>query len=174
MCKMHNQKLQAYCEKDNELLCLNCVIGGGHKTHKIFSISEKVEKDRSILEDCSKQIANGRLQMQDSIKNIHEYSQKIENDYKDMLLDVGLFFSSIKESLQEIQAAYMNKIKKEYEKGKERMEKSRAEMIEKFQFMEELLKIYHELMKMEDLKYLHEDNKRIFIMENCKQKKPKI
>ena len=54
------------------------------------------------------------------------------------------------------------------------MEKSGIDILEKFQFMEELLKMYHELMKMEDLKYLHQDNKRIFIVENCKQKKQKI
>lgn len=49
VCSVHNKKLEAYCEKDNELLCLNCVIGGQHKSHKISSVAEKVARDRAIL-----------------------------------------------------------------------------------------------------------------------------
>ena len=40
--------------------------------------------------------------------------------------------------------------------------------------MGELIEIYQQVMALPNLQYLYEDNKRIFIMENCKFKKPKI
>lgn len=34
--------------------------------------------------------------------------------------------------------------------------------------------IYNEVMGLPNLQYLNEDNKRVFIMENCKWKRPKV
>ena len=72
VCRTHNQKVEAYCEKDNELLCLTCVINGQHKSHKISSVSEKVTKDRSILKECAKSIHSSfqdLKEMEDSCKH---------------------------------------------------------------------------------------------------------
>lgn len=42
ICKIHGKKLEAFCESDNNILCLNCVLGE-HKNHKVLSIDEVID-----------------------------------------------------------------------------------------------------------------------------------
>lgn len=66
VCQTHGHKLEAYCEKDNELLCLDCVIGQ-HKAHKISSVAEKVAQDRNILRECMQTMKQGQGELRDTI-----------------------------------------------------------------------------------------------------------
>lgn len=45
--------------------------------------------------------------------------------------------------------------------------------MDKTNFLHELRTMYDELIKMDDIEYLHEENKRKFIMDNCRSKKIK-
>lgn len=37
-CILHSKKLEAFCEKDASLLCIDCILSDQHKGHDIFSI----------------------------------------------------------------------------------------------------------------------------------------
>lgn len=87
---------------------------------------------------------------------------------------MGLCFNGIKSTLKELEESLLARGKSEYEKGVEKYHQSMLELGEKSKFMSELMQIYEEVMSLPNLQYLNEDNKRIFIMENCKLKKPKI
>ena len=68
----------------------------------------------------------------------------------------------------------MVRAKAEYEKGVAKYNEILLELGEKNKFLMELMQIYEEVMSLPNLQYLNEDNTRIFIMENCKIKKPKF
>ena len=45
MCKLHPMKrIEAFCEKDFKLLCIDCILSERHKNHEIVSISKATEK----------------------------------------------------------------------------------------------------------------------------------
>ena len=39
-CEKHMQPYQAYCIKDSQLLCIECVIGDEHKKHATMTMAE--------------------------------------------------------------------------------------------------------------------------------------
>lgn len=44
-CKLHPMKrIEAFCEKDFKLLCIDCILSERHKNHEIVSISKATEK----------------------------------------------------------------------------------------------------------------------------------
>jgi len=44
ICSDHGKKLEAFCEKDNNLLCIDCILSEKHKNHEIVSIVKAAEK----------------------------------------------------------------------------------------------------------------------------------
>ena len=44
-CKLHpTKKIEAFCEKDFKLLCIDCILSDRHKNHEILSIAKAAEK----------------------------------------------------------------------------------------------------------------------------------
>ena len=49
-CKLHpTKKIEAFCEKDYKLLCIDCILSDRHKNHEIVSIAKASEKHCSFL-----------------------------------------------------------------------------------------------------------------------------
>lgn len=38
LCDNHNKKIQAFCDLDKKILCIDCIVNGNHKNHEILSI----------------------------------------------------------------------------------------------------------------------------------------
>ena len=49
-CPLHQKKVEAYCEEDRTLLCISCILLGGHKTHAIVQLEDAGSKERTRLE----------------------------------------------------------------------------------------------------------------------------
>ncbi len=58
LCKTHRKKLEAFCEKERELICMECSLST-HRYHKACLISEKAHADRTLLKDSLKRIVEG-------------------------------------------------------------------------------------------------------------------
>lgn len=50
LCKQHSKKIEIFCEKDNKLLCSECMIQG-HQHHKMITVAQRAEKERTSLND---------------------------------------------------------------------------------------------------------------------------
>jgi len=49
-CRLHpTKKLEAFCEKDFKLLCIDCILSDRHKNHEIISIAKASEKHQIFL-----------------------------------------------------------------------------------------------------------------------------
>lgn len=49
-CEMHQKKIEAFCEDDKCLLCINCILIDGHKSHDIAPIPQASAKEKSKLQ----------------------------------------------------------------------------------------------------------------------------
>ena len=49
-CRLHpTKKIEAFCEKDFKLLCIDCILSDRHKNHEIISIAKAAEKHQTYL-----------------------------------------------------------------------------------------------------------------------------
>ena len=50
LCKLHpTKKIEAFCEKDFKLLCIDCILSDRHKNHEIISVAKAAERHSAYL-----------------------------------------------------------------------------------------------------------------------------
>ena len=50
LCDSHNKKLEAFCEVDKKLLCIDCILNENHKNHEILSLEKACQKEKYVFE----------------------------------------------------------------------------------------------------------------------------
>jgi len=65
VCSKHNKRIEAFCEKERELLCVTCILEDGHRQHKISSIQKAAEKEKSLIDKANTlcNIIEGKLEI---------------------------------------------------------------------------------------------------------------
>ena len=43
------KRLEAFCEKDSELICIDCILSEKHRGHEITSVAKAAERHRIFL-----------------------------------------------------------------------------------------------------------------------------
>ncbi len=49
-CDAHSKKLEAFCDLDKKLLCIDCILNENHKTHEILSLEKASFKEKQAFE----------------------------------------------------------------------------------------------------------------------------
>ena len=50
LCESHNKKIEAFCDLDKKILCIDCILNENHKNHEILSIEKASNKEKYIFE----------------------------------------------------------------------------------------------------------------------------
>ena len=112
MCEIHQKKIEAFCFKDLQFLCLNCLIESSHQTHDICDIENaysfgfsEVQRRINILTEHEKyncETLNERAEqaIKNNEANAYYASKKVE-----------LFFSEIVSNINERKIEILNAIK---------------------------------------------------------------
>ena len=58
LCKIHSKEVEGYCEDDEVLLCIDCILIGGHKSHNINSINKVYENELTNLPKSVRRVLN--------------------------------------------------------------------------------------------------------------------
>ena len=95
-CERHNKPLEAYCESDDVLLCVNCLIESQHKTHSLSAIDCAAKQHREVLAKEIGNISEKEILLSATISEI-ETRIKIQNDsFNEGINKSKKFFTEIK------------------------------------------------------------------------------
>lgn len=50
MCEAHDKKIEAFCDLDKKLLCIDCILNENHKNHEILSLEKACTKEKKMFE----------------------------------------------------------------------------------------------------------------------------
>ena len=50
LCESHNKKVEAFCDLDKKILCIDCILNENHKSHEILSLEKAGVKEKYMLE----------------------------------------------------------------------------------------------------------------------------
>lgn len=50
MCEAHDKKIEAFCDLDKKLLCIDCILNENHKSHEILSLEKASAKEKHVFE----------------------------------------------------------------------------------------------------------------------------
>jgi len=147
LCEFHNKEIEAFCEHDFIVLCIDCILLNDHKNHSIISIKEAAQKNRETLlhfcenaqkngetltslmtkahilkEDLAKTAENKKEQLHKVFEEFRNIANERENQLKnDIDLHLAKYNNSINEKLGQIsnQISAINLLKKEAEMAKD-------------------------------------------------------
>ena len=113
LCPNHSKQLEAFCEQEKSLICIDCILMSGHKSHEINSIPVASEREKARMKEThaiceeiggqlnkvSEQIRSYKLHITEaSNQSINEIStvinelrniiDKFENEIKDQILSI--------------------------------------------------------------------------------------
>ena len=115
-CERHNKPLEAYCESDDVLLCVNCLIESQHKTHSLSAIDCAAKQHREVLAKEIGNISEKEILLSATISEI-ETRIKIQNDsFNEGINKSKKFFTEIKNIINEYESGMENKYKENNKK----------------------------------------------------------
>ena len=101
LCKIHNKKVEAFCGDDRVLLCIDCILIDGHKSHDISPISKAYERELSNLQGKMKsveEIETSLLTMLSDIDNAKADLTENANESRDKITNI---FNEIRNTIHE-------------------------------------------------------------------------
>ncbi|XP_007957246.2 tripartite motif-containing protein 60-like, partial [Orycteropus afer afer] len=116
LCEKHHQILALFCEKDLELLCLQCRISPNHLGHHLMSIEQAATSHRrklkSYIEPLRKKFEEAQRRFEMQVSKLLELKFKVENQKSELYSEFEHFLNF----LEKEQGASHNRILNE-EKG---------------------------------------------------------
>lgn len=151
VCSIHNKALEAYCDTERSLICINCILEKKHEAHIILSLEEAWKKERGEILRIELEVKNAEQSISDQLNHIKELEEDLFN-FKDInTSEITSFYSKI-----------IEKIKEQEKKTSESMDKVLEEEIQKMNLIKEkvnnllindLLQIFDEINEMKISSY---------------------
>ena len=135
-CLDHGKNLEAYCESDKKLLCIDCILLDGHKKHEIGTLIKSAEKERNFLRESiesskkSSEALKLALQSIDCQKeklndNAQQYHTKVTDTFSELIQYIQRYEVELKQKMDihlEEEVAKLNQVKMQLERQLESIE----------------------------------------------------
>ena len=50
ICEAHKKKIEAFCDIDKKILCIDCILNENHKAHEILALDKATTKEKNTLD----------------------------------------------------------------------------------------------------------------------------
>ncbi|XP_056308901.1 E3 ubiquitin-protein ligase TRIM39-like [Danio aesculapii] len=147
ICSLHNEKLQLFCQEDEQPVCVDCVYAETHTNHSFKSISEavstykeKLKTEMKTLEEDRKHKENLKGEFEESAKHI-----KVKVDHTEKQIEHQ--FEALRQKLEEEKQAVIAALREEEEKM---MKKTVEEIDSQISTLTDAIKDTEEMLKVSD------------------------
>jgi len=138
LCQIHNKKLEAFCMTDNSLLCIDCILLDGHKSHEIATIGDAAEKMRNLFTNQLSENQKTGLFLKSTLQNIDKHKEKLVEIHNERISKISAIFSEIIANIQNYENGLKNTVTLHLETEQEKYNKivnsikNRLEAIQNF------------------------------------------
>lgn len=143
LCPEHSKKLEAFCEKCHQVLCIDCILSDSHKAHEIVSVAKAVERQRQALFEevglAQRTEEKLRLLQSDVKKHVAEMHATAERNRREL----SAVYSYVRDLLLEREQALKRSISETLTKEEQEAELKLKEIAE---FMSQILGLKQELL----------------------------
>ena len=109
-CTKHNKQLDAYCQKDKTLLCIDCILIDGHKAHEIVPILQASEMVKEKLIKCKAECAKINNEIRLLTNSLESYRVWINEKANQSRELTTCIFTEIKSAISERESQLMQDI----------------------------------------------------------------
>ena len=138
-CNSHLKPLEAFCEKEKVLLCIDCILMNGHKTHEISPILQSSEMEKERMKKCNEEC----LKLDDDLKiltnSLESYRTAINEKANKFRESITVLFGEIQNAVHERESQLQQDVASVLEK-EEDVINGKLNLIEQHRIASELFK----------------------------------
>jgi F0F1-type ATP synthase membrane subunit b/b' len=132
VCLLHQKNLEAFCETEKVLVCIDCILLGEHKSHEVSAISESSKKARALVNsfiDTSKRL-NESLKAALECVETHrgELKGKVKEQREVISKQFNKMIQAIKDYEEKLNANLNEFLEQQYDKLNQNMNTIREQL----------------------------------------------
>jgi len=139
-CELHKKKLEAYCLNDFALLCIDCILVDGHKSHDINSIPEARDKEIEKLQQAFNTANKLESTLRSTLSELEAFKCEIHqraNEKKDCIASIFRDIIKIINERENLLKQGVTNILKKEENNLQKAEKDIREHLESIKLFKE-------------------------------------
>jgi predicted nucleic acid-binding Zn-ribbon protein len=116
LCESHGKKIEAFCDLDKKILCIDCILNENHKNHEILSTEKACQKQKHLFEQSLKSALNKESEVSHQILRIKSTLLALEETANTNRTEVSRIFNEVRNRILEREIALKKHISETLEK----------------------------------------------------------
>lgn len=115
-CENHGKKIEAFCDNDKKILCIDCILNENHKSHEILSLEKACLGEKQLFEASLANANSRESEVHNQIHRLNAHLSDLEVSANRNRGDISAIFSEIRNKLIEREASIKRKISETLER----------------------------------------------------------
>ncbi len=124
-CSVHGKKLEAFCEDDMRLLCIDCILVDGHKAHEICPIPSSSERERGRVRQGLGTAKKVEADLTLLLSNMEKYETKMGETAGQRQGKVAEVFAEIVKTIRDYEEGLKSGISRMLQKERDQLNETR-------------------------------------------------
>eukprot|EP00347_Sterkiella_histriomuscorum_P017673 403348434 len=99
LCETHDKKIEAFCDLDKKLLCIDCILNENHKNHEILALEKACTKEKFIFDMSLKTALQKEAEVHHQIFRIRNYLNELEDSANKNRSEISKIFNEIRNKI---------------------------------------------------------------------------
>lgn len=109
-CLLHSKEMDAYCNTDNKLICINCILEGDHKTHELLTLKKGYEEVKKAIDKGYEKMGQTEKLIETTKVIIKEFKDKLIELSEQRISKITKYFQRIREILNDRENTLLKRI----------------------------------------------------------------
>ncbi len=123
ICSAHQKKLEGFCEDEKKLLCINCILLDGHKSHEISPITKAAAAERRRLAEATSETQLVEEKLRTLLSDVVSFRLRLTESANAKRVQVATVYKEIVGVIQERESALRRDIATVLEKEEDSLDK---------------------------------------------------
>jgi predicted RNase H-like nuclease (RuvC/YqgF family) len=154
MCLKHGKKVEAFCEDDKIVMCINCILNDDHKTHNFLNIETAYQKCIDECTNSMKKINERKSSLHDNKIIISMTLGKLNKDKETVIKEATFLFDEIISKMKSRKKHVTDSLNKDFEFLCGENEKRLNQLNEAINSIDTTTSVYHSLKGVSNVEFL--------------------
>ena len=115
-CDSHSKKIEAFCDLDKKLLCIDCILNENHKSHEILSLEKASLREKQTFDSSLQTALTKETEVQSQIFRLQSHQRELEESANRLRSAISKIYNEIRAKLIDRETLLKKRISETLEK----------------------------------------------------------
>jgi tripartite motif-containing protein 43/48/49/64/77 len=100
-CPLHDKCLEAFCDNDKSLLCIDCILCGDHKVHNVMPCELAFQKEKQVMITKSLECQQAEVKVKQILDSYAQHQSMLKEKASESKESISLFYMEVKNLIRE-------------------------------------------------------------------------